>query len=147
MVQALKTLGFSLAPPSFTYVLHHLGPTLTSTLFQVHYYDPQVALAARMASRATSSRNGTTTSNVRRNLFHHHLSRRPASASTSTSATTFEVPTDSNSDIVSRDQNGNYQVETQVIPPIGEEQQQLENEQDKEKQSTLDSLTPVFERH
>jgi len=97
-----------------------------------------------MASRSTSSRNGTTTSNVRRNLFHHHLSRRPASASTSTSATTFEAPTDSSSDIVSRDQNGNYQVETQVIPPIGEEQQQLENDENKDKQKIEASLVEMM---
>ncbi|SLM35769.1 hypothetical protein LPUS_05129 [Lasallia pustulata] len=62
------------------------------------------------------------TSHVRRNLFHHHLSRRPTSASTSTTATTlFESPQDDSSDIVMRDKNGNYQVELPSKPVMDDE--------------------------
>ena len=64
-----------------------------------------------MASRPPPTRAPTaTTSQVRRNLFNHHLSRRPTSASTSTSTTTIHepVPESSNSDIVVRNEDGKY---------------------------------------
>lgn len=63
----------------------------------------------------TSSR--TTASNVRRNLFHGHLSRRPTTSSTSTSAETLRldgldgesgVGEEGSSDIVVRDRNGEF---------------------------------------
>ena len=64
-----------------------------------------------MASRPPPTRAPTaTTSQVRRNLFNHHLSRRPTSASTSTSTTTIHepLPEGSNSDIVVRNEDGKY---------------------------------------
>ena len=76
-----------------------------------------------MTSKPTSSRSivgGTT--NVRRNLFHHQLSRRPTSASTSTSGTTLQEPLhDDSSDIVMKDRNGNYQVHVPTLPPLDED--------------------------
>ncbi|CAF9906338.1 hypothetical protein IMSHALPRED_004175 [Imshaugia aleurites] len=89
-----------------------------------------------MASKSTASRSAATgTSSVRRNLFHHSLSRRPTSASTSTSATTLqEGSQDESSDIVVKDRNGNYEVQIPLLPPLDEDQAQEEdsgNEKDK----------------
>jgi hypothetical protein len=128
LVQARRTFSSLASPPYAS--LPTPNPKYVTLSFKAHYYYPRII---NMASRATSSRTGSTTSNVRRNLFHHHLSRRPASVSTSTSATTLETSSDANnSDIVSRDKDGNYEVETQTIPPIGEEQQESEREKIKQ---------------
>ncbi|MCJ1256827.1 hypothetical protein MMC24_004651 [Lignoscripta atroalba] len=88
-----------------------------------------------MASRQVSSRpTASNTSHVRRNLFHHHLSRRPTSASTSTSVTTLQdSPRDNNSDIVMRDQNGNYQVQMPSLPAVDDEQSQEDEGRETEK--------------
>ncbi|MCJ1485186.1 hypothetical protein MMC06_005360 [Schaereria dolodes] len=77
-----------------------------------------------MASRQVSSRTtANNSSHVRRNLFHHHLSRRPTSASTSTSATNLQdAARGSTSDIVMRDKNGNYQVHVPSMPAVDDEQ-------------------------
>ncbi|KAI9859353.1 MAG: hypothetical protein M1813_006690 [Trichoglossum hirsutum] len=81
-----------------------------------------------MSTRSTTSRSGAP--GVRRNLFHHHLSRRPTTSSTSTSASTLPAsPEDTSADIVIRDKNGNYQVE---IPLMPEERQQETMEKEKE---------------
>ncbi|KAM0793829.1 hypothetical protein BDR22DRAFT_895839 [Usnea florida] len=82
-----------------------------------------------MASKSSASRPAaSSTSSVRRNLFHHTLSRRPTSASTSTSATTLqENPQDESLDIVVKDRNGNYQVEVPHLPPLDEDQAQEED--------------------
>ena len=82
-----------------------------------------------MASKSTASRSvATGTSSVRRNLFHHTLSRRPTSASTSTSATTLQDGSqDESSDIVVKDRHGNYQVQVPLLPPLDEEQAQDED--------------------
>jgi len=76
-----------------------------------------------MTTRGNPSRAPASSSNVRRNLFHHHLGRRATSASTSTSATTLQAsPEDSSADIVIRDKNGNYQVDIPLVPaPLGED--------------------------
>jgi hypothetical protein len=60
----------------------------------------------------TSSSSTTRTTGVRRNLFHQHLSRRPTTSSTSTSAETLRLDTgeSENSDIVIRDQNGDFEI-------------------------------------
>ena len=53
------------------------------------------------------------TTNVRRNLFHQHLSRRPTTSSTSTSAETLRLDHDhesETSEIVIRDKNGDFEV-------------------------------------
>jgi hypothetical protein len=62
------------------------------------------------ATTATHPRTG-----VRRNLFHHQLSRRPTTSSTSTSAETLHLDTNENddmdnSDIVIRNQNGEFEI-------------------------------------
>jgi hypothetical protein len=59
---------------------------------------------------ATHPRTG-----VRRNLFHHQLSRRPTTSSTSTSAETLRLDSAENedmdnSDIVIRDKNGEFEI-------------------------------------
>jgi hypothetical protein len=61
----------------------------------------------------TSSSSSRTTNNVRRNLFHQHLSRRPTTSSTSTSAETLRLdiePESDSSDIVIRDKNGEFEI-------------------------------------
>ena len=97
-----------------------------------------VGQTSQMASKSTISRpTAIGASNVRRNLFHHTLSRRPTSASTSTSATTLqEGPQDESLDIVVKDRNGNYQVQVPLLPPLDEDQAQ-EEDSGNEKESAV----------
>lgn len=91
-----------------------------------------------MASRQQSSHlTASSTSHVRRNLFHSNLSRRTPSASTSTSATTLQVsPQDSaSSEIVVRNQHGDYLVSVPSMPAEGEEE--LVNEEEKEAEGRM----------
>ncbi len=63
--------------------------------------------------QAASSSSSNRTINVRRNLFHQHLSRRPTTSSTSTSAETLRLETEpesDSSDIVIRDKNGDFEI-------------------------------------
>jgi hypothetical protein len=63
-------------------------------------------------SHSQSSSQRSTTS-VRRNLFHQHLSRRPTTSSTSTSAETLRLdiePESDTSEIVVRDKNGDFEI-------------------------------------
>jgi hypothetical protein len=65
------------------------------------------------ASSSTSHRDRDRATNVRRNLFHHQLSRRPTTSSTSTSAETLRLDIEhesDNSDIVIRDKNGEFEI-------------------------------------
>ena len=108
-----------------------------------------------MASKSAASRSGpSTTASVRRNLFQHHLSRRPTSASTSTSTsgtTLLESPQDDYSDIAIRDRNGNYQVQILTLPPLDEDQaheEDLGNEKESMlacRQARTRALTPYIE--
>ncbi|MCJ1470670.1 hypothetical protein MMC07_009316 [Pseudocyphellaria aurata] len=89
-----------------------------------------------MASKPSSVRppNTSTTSSVRRNLFHQHLSRRPTSTSTSTSATTLQdLPQDDCSEIAIRDLNGDYQVHIPRLPPTDDDQPQEDEVTENEK--------------
>ena len=70
----------------------------------------------RQATSQSSQRS--TINGVRRNLFHQHLSRRPTTSSTSTSAETLRLdiePESDTSDIVIRDKNGDFETGD---PPI-----------------------------
>ena len=91
-----------------------------------------------MASKPIAPRSAAIgTSSVRRNLFHHTLSRRPTSTSTSTSATTLqEGSQDESLDIVIKDRNGNYQVQVPLLPPLDEDQAQ-EEDSGNEKESAI----------
>jgi hypothetical protein len=80
-------------------------------------------------------RQHTTTTSVRRNLFHQHLSRRPTTSSTSTSAETLRLDTEvasddgsSNSDIVLRDKNGEFLVEGEDVGEMECEEEGEEGE-------------------
>lgn len=67
--------------------------------------------------QATSSAQSRSTG-VRRNLFHQHLSRRPTTSSTSTSAETLRLDTEhesETSDIVIRDKNGDFEIVDQPM--------------------------------
>ena len=83
-----------------------------------------------MASRQPVSRSAAPNmSQVRRNLFHGNLSRRPNSASTSTSATTQLDPLhDNNLEIIMRDSQGNYQIYIPTLPLAEEVQAQVPEE-------------------
>jgi len=65
----------------------------------------------RSAASSSTSHRAT---NVRRNLFHQHLSRRPTTSSTSTSAETLRLDIEhelsDTSDIVIRDKNGEFAI-------------------------------------
>jgi hypothetical protein len=94
-----------------------------------------------MASKSVSSSSrppaNSTSLHVRRNLFHPQLSRRPTSASTSTSATTMqESPPDNNSEIVIRNQNGDPSVQIPLLPSI--EDYQTPDDESTEKESRFD---------
>ncbi|OCK84785.1 hypothetical protein K432DRAFT_378227 [Lepidopterella palustris CBS 459.81] len=82
-----------------------------------------------MTSRQPPPRT-TTASGVRRNLFNHSLSRRPTTSSTSgTSATTLQVASEeANTDIVARDEHGNYQLEQPTMTPMPRNELQEERE-------------------
>jgi hypothetical protein len=63
----------------------------------------------QVASTTTNSRS----TGVRRNLFHQHLSRRPTTSSTSTSAETLRLDNEHDLgalDIVIRDKNGDFDI-------------------------------------
>jgi hypothetical protein len=63
--------------------------------------------------QAASSSSNNRSIGVRRNLFHQHLSRRPTTSSTSTSAETLRLDADhglETSDIVIRDKNGDFEI-------------------------------------
>ena len=67
----------------------------------------------RRHQATTSSSSNRSTNNVRRNLFHQHLSRRPTTSSTSSSAETLRLdvdPESDSSDIVIRDKNGEFEI-------------------------------------
>lgn len=88
-----------------------------------------------MVLKPSSSRPlAITGATVRRNLFSQHSLRRPAaSISTSTSVTTLlESPKDDGSEIVVKDQNGNYQVQIPLLPPLEDDQAQDDDTTEKE---------------
>lgn len=72
-----------------------------------------------MSSKGSFRANTAKTPSVRRNLFHHHLSRRPTTTSTSNSCSTTQEPAkDETSEIVARDNKGNYQFRVPALPPL-----------------------------
>lgn len=76
------------------------------------------------ASTSTTNRTIAGGGGVRRNLFHQHLSRRPTTSSTSTSAETLRLDHEMDSetsDIVIRDRNGEFEIED---PPVHDEQEE-----------------------
>lgn len=90
---------------------------------------------AASSSSSSLPRQHTATTSVRRNLFHQHLSRRPTTSSTSTSAETLrldnEIASDdgsSNGDIVLRDKNGEFLVEGEDVGEMDHEEEGEERE-------------------
>ena len=81
-----------------------------------------------MTSKQVPNRAPTTSNaSVRRNLFHHHLSRRPTSASASTLAKdAHEANHDETNDIVAKDSDGNFQVLVPALPPLEDDETQDE---------------------
>ncbi|KAF4628493.1 hypothetical protein G7Y89_g9655 [Cudoniella acicularis] len=94
----------------------------------------------------TNSTGHRSTGGVRRNLFHHQLSRRPTTSSTSTSAETLRLDIDHESDtseIVIRDKNGEFEIGD---PPMQSFDDQEEggngdtHEDEKERQRLADAV-------
>src|SRR6266536_934328 len=83
-------------------------PITSFLIIQQNYEMPE---RERRQAAASSTTNRTT--GVRRNLFHQHLSRRPTTSSTSTSAETLRLdiePDSDTSEIVIRDKNGEFEI-------------------------------------
>ncbi|KAL2068097.1 hypothetical protein VTL71DRAFT_16195 [Oculimacula yallundae] len=99
----------------------------------------------RQAPAASSSTTHRST-NVRRNLFQQHLTRRPTTSSTSTSAETLRLDvdheSDSSSDIVIRDKNGEFEIEELAVNGFEEQDEGggEEREDEKERQRLTDAV-------
>ncbi|KAH8821549.1 hypothetical protein F5884DRAFT_745864 [Xylogone sp. PMI_703] len=96
----------------------------------------------QLGPSSTSSRS---TTGVRRNLFHHHLGRRPTTASTSTSAETLRLDIDTEvgtSDIVIRDKNGDFDIGDPSMPYLDDEEggEGDRREDEKERQRLSDAV-------
>ncbi|KAE9374426.1 hypothetical protein N431DRAFT_335108 [Stipitochalara longipes BDJ] len=100
----------------------------------------------RRHQATASSSSNRSSNNVRRNLFHQHLSRRPTTSSTSTSAETLRLDVDPESDsseIVIRDKNGEFEIGD---PPMQSFDEQEEGgngdaqEDEKERQRLADAV-------
>jgi hypothetical protein len=79
-----------------------------------------------MAESRHTSGSSSRPTGVRRNLFHQHLSRRPTTSSTSTSAETLRLDIEADSetsDIVIRDKNGDFEVGDPPIPELDEQEE------------------------
>lgn len=81
-----------------------------------------------MAERrhATSSSTSHRSTGVRRNLFHHQLSRRPTTSSTSTSTETVRLDIEhesDTSDIVIRDKNGEFEIGDPPMQSLDEQEE------------------------
>jgi len=106
---------------------------------------------ASTSSNTSTSTQSTRAPSVRRNLFHAQLaSRRPTTSSTSTSAETLRLESESESvaetsDIVIRDQNGDYEVGDPgvLVLPLDDQDEAVGNEaleEEKEKQRLADAV-------
>jgi len=77
--------------------------------------------------QAASNSSTSRSTGVRRNLFHQHLSRRPTTSSTSTSAETLRLDTEhesETSDIVIRDKNGDFEIGDELMQIVDDEQEE-----------------------
>ncbi|KAH9215681.1 hypothetical protein DL95DRAFT_133307 [Leptodontidium sp. 2 PMI_412] len=96
--------------------------------------------------QATSSSSTHRSTGVRRNLFQQHLTRRPTTSSTSTSAETLRLDVDhesDSSDIVIRDKNGEFEIEDLPIQPYDEQDEGGSGEaqeDEKERQRLADAV-------
>jgi len=68
-------------------------------------------MASQMASRTGPTRQASTSSNIRRNLFSQAAGRRAPTTSSSTADTLQLTSEDANNDIVVRDEHGNFLVD------------------------------------
>jgi len=104
-----------------------------------------------VSSSSSFSRQPTTSTTVRRNLFHQHLSRRPTTSSTSTSAETLRLDTEaesdtSGSDIVIRDKNGEFEVEGPDLR-MGCEEEGVGDEEGREGEKERQRLADAVKHH
>ena len=81
-----------------------------------------------MPERRQAAANSTSrsTTGVRRNLFHQHLSRRPTTSSTSTSAETLRLDTEhesETSDIVIRNKDGEFEIGDPQMQGLDEQEE------------------------
>jgi len=98
----------------------------------------------RQLPSSSSSRSLT---GVRRNLFHQHLSRRPTTSSTSTSAETLRLDNEQESetsDIVVRDRNGDFEI---ADPPMTSEQEEGDHDEAQEDEKERRRLAHAVKDH
>ncbi|TAQ85055.1 hypothetical protein B7494_g6610 [Chlorociboria aeruginascens] len=103
-----------------------------------------------MPERRPATTSGTapkrSTTSVRRNLFQQHLTRRPTTSSTSTSAETLRLDIEHSSetsDIVIRDKNGDYDVGDPPLQSLDEPEEcgiVDAHEDEKERQRLADAV-------
>jgi hypothetical protein len=92
------------------------------------YEQKNTTIVSRMPERraASSSTSNRSTTGVRRNLFHQHLSRRPTTSSTSTSAETVRLETEHDSetsDIVIRNKDGEFDIGDPQMQSLDEQEE------------------------
>lgn len=77
-----------------------------------------------MASKVPARAPTANTTGVRRNLFHHQLSRRPTGASTSTTSTAQQRDSskEEEAEIVVRNSDGNFAIRIPALPTLDEDQ-------------------------
>jgi hypothetical protein len=100
-------------------IVYHHFPTFIFYLKTKYSLYSTCIMPERRQVPSTSAHSRPT--GVRRNLFHQHLSRRPTTSSTSTSAETLRLDSDHGSetaDIVIRDKNGDFDIGDPPMPPM-----------------------------
>jgi len=99
-----------------------------------------------MAEKRHITSTSRSTTSVRRNLFHQHLSRRPTTSSTSTSAETLRLDVDTepeSSDIVIRDGNGDFEIGDPPLQSLDEPEERVQGEaqeDEKERRRLADAV-------
>ncbi|PSS10594.1 hypothetical protein M430DRAFT_21949 [Amorphotheca resinae ATCC 22711] len=92
--------------------------------------------------QVSSSTTNSRSTGVRRNLFHQHLSRRPTTSSTSTSAETLRLDNEHDlgtSDIVIRDKNGDFDIGDPPMQSLDEPEEggQVDAQEDEKERQRL----------
>ncbi|KAH8588381.1 hypothetical protein B0O99DRAFT_639356 [Bisporella sp. PMI_857] len=96
------------------------------------------------------STSSTRSTNVRRNLFHQHLSRRPTTSSTSTSAETLRLDNEhesETSDIVIRDKNGDFEVLDASLVALDQDEAEEEDHERREDEKERQRLSEAVKHH
>jgi hypothetical protein len=94
-----------------------------------------------MTERRQASGSNSRAAGVRRNIFQQHISRRPTTSSTSTSAETLRLDLEvesETSDIVIRNKNGDYELGDPPMP-LADDQEETAHHDAREDESAFTS--------